>query len=158
MYGAMLGFASAIGLLLGGVLTDANLFGWSWRAVFFVNVPVAVGTLAAGLKQVPETRDPATGRPNLPGAAPLAGSLVAIAYPLLEGRQLGRPAWAWLLMAGGIAGLAVLAVLEERGQRRPTGRAGAGAAPLLRARLFAIPAFAAGLGVELAFAVGIASG
>ena len=42
IYGAMLGFASAVGLVLGGVLTEANLFGWSWRSVFFVNVPVAV--------------------------------------------------------------------------------------------------------------------
>src|SRR5262249_46905856 len=42
IYGAMLGFASAIGLVLGGVLTEANLFGWSWRSVFFINVPVAV--------------------------------------------------------------------------------------------------------------------
>src|SRR6266480_3557659 len=39
LYGAILGFASAIGLLLGGVLTSADLFGWSWRSVFFVNVP-----------------------------------------------------------------------------------------------------------------------
>ena len=48
IYGAMLGFASAVGLVLGGVLTDANLFGWSWRSVFFVNVPVAVAALIAG--------------------------------------------------------------------------------------------------------------
>src|SRR5215471_18580683 len=32
IYGAMLGFASAVGLVLGGVLTDADLFGWSWRS------------------------------------------------------------------------------------------------------------------------------
>jgi MFS family permease len=38
IYGAMLGFASAVGLVLGGALTEANLFGWSWRSVFFVNV------------------------------------------------------------------------------------------------------------------------
>src|SRR5579863_7189867 len=50
IYGAMLGFASAVGLLLGGVLTDANLFGWSWRSVFFVNVPVAIGALIAGVR------------------------------------------------------------------------------------------------------------
>src|SRR5215469_7121448 len=48
LYGAMAGLASAFGLVLGGVLTSANLFGWSWRAVFFVNVPVALVTLAAG--------------------------------------------------------------------------------------------------------------
>ena len=98
IYGAMLGVASAVGLLLGGVLTEANLFGWSWRSVFFVNVPVAACTLIAGVRFVPETRDPAARRPNLPGAVLLAGSLVAIVYPLLEGRQLGWPAWVWPLI------------------------------------------------------------
>src|SRR5262249_49364196 len=65
LYGALAGVASAIGLVLGGVLTDANLFGWSWRAVFFVNVPVALLVWAAGSRLIPETRDPAAGRPNL---------------------------------------------------------------------------------------------
>src|SRR5262245_35117960 len=37
IYGAMLGCASAVGLVIGGVLTEADLFGWSWRSVFFVN-------------------------------------------------------------------------------------------------------------------------
>src|SRR5215471_4648051 len=83
LYGAIAGLASAIGLVLGGVLTDANLFGWSWRAVFFVNVPVALVALAAGIRIVPETKDPAAGRPNLPAAAALAAGLVAIVYPLL---------------------------------------------------------------------------
>ena len=68
------------------MLTDANLFGWSWRSVFFVNVPVACGTLIAGLRFIPETRDPGARRPDVPGAVLLAGSLVAIVYPLLEGR------------------------------------------------------------------------
>src|SRR5438445_35531 len=133
IYGAMLGFASAIGLVLGGVLTDANLFGWGWRSVFYVNVPVAVAALIAGARLVPETRDPAARRPNLPGAVLLAGSLVAIVYPLLEGRQLGWPAWVWPLMAAGVAGLVV---------------AGAGLAllvsPLVNVVLAAVPAEVAG--------------
>ena len=148
IYGAMLGFASAVGLVLGGVLTEANLFGWSWRSVFFVNVPVAAGALIAGLRLVPETKDPAARRPNLPAAVLLAGSLVAVVYPLLEGRQLGWPAWVWLLLGAGVAGLATVGVLEQR-------RQGRSAAPLLRPGLFRIPAFAAGLGVQLAFAAGM---
>jgi EmrB/QacA subfamily drug resistance transporter len=148
IYGAMLGFASAVGLVLGGVLTAANLFGWSWRSVFFVNVPVGACALSAGLRVVPETRDQAARRPNLPGAVLLAGSLVAIVYPLLEGRQLGWPAWVWPLLAAGLAGLGTLGVLE---QRRPS-RA---VAPLLRPGLFRVPAFAAGLAVQLAFSAGL---
>jgi MFS family permease len=119
LYGAMAGVASAIGLVLGGVLTDANLFGWSWRAVFFVNVPVALLVLSAGSRLIPETRDPAAARPNLPAGAVLAAGLVAVVYPLLEGRQLGWPAWTWPLMAAGVAAVAALAVREARiGARR----------------------------------------
>jgi MFS family permease len=169
LYGAMLGFASAIGLVLGGVLTEASLFGWSWRSVFFVNVPVAVIALAAGLKFIPESRDRAAGRPDLPGGALLAGSLVAIVYPLLEGRQLGWPWWTWPLLAAGVAGLAVLCVRESRRASRPARRTTARrasarrsasaparpVAPLIRPALFRTPAFAAGLGIQLAFSAGL---
>ncbi len=148
IYGAMLGFASAIGLVLGGLLTGANLFGWEWRSVFYVNVPVAVAALIAGARFVPETKDPGARRPFVAGAVLLAGSLVAIVYPLLEGRQLGWPAWVWLLMAAGVAGLVVLGLIEAR-------RTSTTVAPLLRAGLFRVPAFAAGMGVQLAFFAGM---
>ena len=148
LYGAMLGFASAIGLVLGGLLTGANLFGWEWRSVFYVNVPVAVAALIAGVRFVPETKDPGARRPFAAGAVLLAGSLVAIVYPLLEGRQLGWPAWVWPLMAAGVAGLVVLGLIEAR-------RTSTTVAPLLRAGLFRVPAFAAGMGIQLAFFAGM---
>ncbi len=148
IYGAMLGFASAVGLVLGGLLTDANLFGWGWRSVFFVNIPVSVCALIAGLRFVPETKDPAARRPDVPGAILLAGSLVAIVYPLLEGRQLGWPIWVWLVLAAGLAGLGALGLIEAK-------RHGKRTAPLLRAGLFRVPAFAAGLGIQLAFSAGL---
>jgi EmrB/QacA subfamily drug resistance transporter len=154
IYGAMLGFASAVGLLLGGVLTEANLFGWSWRSVFFVNVPVAACALVAGLRFVPETKDLGARRPDLPGAVLLAGSLVAIVYPLLEGRQLGWPGWVWLVLVAGLAGLGVLGLLEVRRAGSPAG-GGRRTAPLLRAGLFRVPAFAAGLSVQLVFSAGM---
>lgn len=148
IYGAMLGFASAIGLVLGGLLTGANLFGWEWRSVFYVNVPVAVAALIAGARFVPETKDPGARRPFVAGAVLLAGSLVAIVYPLLEGRQLGWPVWVWPLMAAGVAGLVVLGLIEAR-------RTSQSVAPLLRAGLFRVPAFAAGMGIQLAFFAGM---
>jgi len=148
IYGAVLGFASAIGLVLGGVLTDADLFGWGWRTVFLVNVPVALISLVAAIRVVPETSNPEAGRPDLLGAGLLAASIVAIAYPLLEGRDLGWPAWIWALLAAGVTGLVVLAVAGERQPR-------AGIAPLLRTRLFTIPAFSAGLVVQWAFSAGL---
>jgi EmrB/QacA subfamily drug resistance transporter len=147
LFGATLGFASAIGLVLGGVLTEANLFGWSWRAVFLVNVPVAVLALAAGAWFIPESRSQAARRPDWRGGVLLAGSLVAIVYPLLEGRQLGWPWWTWLLLAAGLVGLGGLCWLEAVSHRERV-------APLLRPGLFRVPAFTAGLGVQFMFSAG----
>jgi EmrB/QacA subfamily drug resistance transporter len=148
IYGAVLGFASAVGLLLGGVLTSANLFGWGWRTVFFVNLPIALAALAGSARLMPENRERSVGRIDFAGSVLLTGALVAIAYPLLEGRSLGWPAWCWALLAAGIVGLGLLGLLEARRQHTRV-------APLLRTRLFRIPAFTTGLLVQLAFAAGI---
>ena len=80
----------------------------------------------------------------------LAASMVAIVYPLLEGRQLGWPGWVWPVLAAGAPGVAALALAEEK----RSGHA-ARTAPLLRARLLRVPAFAAGLGVQTAFTAGL---
>jgi EmrB/QacA subfamily drug resistance transporter len=148
LYGAILGFASAFGLVLGGLLTSADLFGWSWRTVFLINVPIALVSLLASARVVPETRDRSAGRPDIVGAALLTAALVAIAYPLLEGRSLGWPAWLWLVLAAGLSVLAALWIVEERRQHTRV-------APLLRTGLFRTLAFSAGLIVQLAFAAGL---
>lgn len=148
LYGAILGFASALGLLLGGVLVDADLFGWGWRTVFLINLPIAAVSLVAAIRVVPETHDPEARRPDVVGAVLLAAAIVAIAYPLLEGRSLGWPAWIWLVLAAGLAGLVALgAVAERRGHAR--------VAPLLRTPLLRVPAFSVGLLVQFAFSAGL---
>jgi predicted MFS family arabinose efflux permease len=67
------------------------------------------------------------------------------------GDQLGWPAWVWVLLAAGLAGLVGLGLAEARRSARGNDRI----APLLRTELFRVPAFAAGLGVQLAFAAGL---
>jgi MFS family permease len=57
VYGAILGFASALGLVLGGLLTDADVFGWGWRTIFLINVPIALVAFVAAIGVVPETRE-----------------------------------------------------------------------------------------------------
>jgi EmrB/QacA subfamily drug resistance transporter len=148
MYGAIIGFSSAIGLILGGVLTDADIFGWSWRTVFLINLPIAIAAVTASIRFVPETREPQAGRPDLLGAALLTGAIAAVAFALLEGRTEGWPVWIWLLLALGLAGLLALGLVEDRRQHERV-------APLLRTRLFRIPAFTAGLAVQLAAFAGV---
>src|SRR5439155_683660 len=154
MYGAILGFASALGLVLGGVLTDANLFGWSWRSVFFVNVPVAVLAFVAAARLVPETRDRSAGRPDLTGAALLAAALLAsAAVPLAQ--RYGR----YVLCGGGLLLAAGTAAIQLGAGHVGTGTdpwpvvpglvlAGAGLSllviPLANVVLAAVPSQAAG--------------
>src|ERR1700736_5187517 len=57
-FGATLGGASAIGPLVGGVLTDTL----GWRAIFFVNLPIGVLAFVGGTARLRESRDPAGGR------------------------------------------------------------------------------------------------
>ncbi|MFF9812823.1 MFS transporter [Streptomyces sp. NPDC014006] len=148
MYGAVSGFASAVGLLLGGLLTDADLFGWGWRSVFLVNVPIAVATFIGGLLLVPPTKERSAGRPDVFGSLLLAAGLVAIVLPLVQGRENGWPLWGWLCLAAGVCAVAALAIAEER--RRTTHTT-----PLLPARAFKLPAFSFGVLVQLLFSIGM---
>lgn len=47
---------TSLGPVLGGLLTDA----WSWRAIFFINVPVAAAAIAITIRHTPETHDHAS--------------------------------------------------------------------------------------------------
>ncbi|MFG3257884.1 MFS transporter [Streptomyces sp. NPDC048172] len=147
MYGAVAGFASAVGILLGGVLTDADLFGWGWRSIFLINVPVAVATLIAGLLVVPSTRERGTRHPDVLGSLALAAGLIAVVLPLVQGDSWGWPVWGWLCMAAGVLVIVGVAVVESRRRGMST--------PLLPAQAFRNPAFSVGVAVQLLFAVGL---
>lgn len=143
MYGAIAGISTAFGVLLGGVLTDWNLFGWGWRTVFAINLPLAVLVLVLGAKWIPASRDRAfSGRIDFPGNLVLAAGLVAIVLPLVQGRSNGWPLWGWICLAAGVLAIAALTVSEKRRGIEH---------PLLPTGLFKKPAFSAGLLVQLLF-------
>ena len=94
LYGAIAGISTAVGVLLGGILTDWDLFGWGWRTIFVINLPLAAVVLVLGARWIPASRDRAfTGRIDLPGNLVLAAGLVAIVLPLVQGRSYGWPVW-----------------------------------------------------------------
>jgi EmrB/QacA subfamily drug resistance transporter len=77
---------AAVGPVMGGWLIDHV----SWRAVFFINLPLAVVVLALAFRYVPESRDQETRRGlDWPGAALATISLGAIVYGLIESSRLG---------------------------------------------------------------------
>src|SRR5260370_1408714 len=71
----------AVGLLLGGILTDLA----SWRWVFFVNVPVGAALAIATARYVPDSRSELGHRTfDLPGAAAVTGGLLALVFGIVE--------------------------------------------------------------------------
>ncbi len=108
--------ALSIGPVVGGALTEYV----SWRAIFFINLPVAVAAVVATLFAVRESRDDSVGRTvDYPGIVALTAGLTAIVLALIEGN-----AWGWgsaeivALLVGGAAALAVFVAIELPPARR----------------------------------------
>lgn len=85
VYGAIAGGGAAIGLVLGGVLTEYA----SWRWCLLVNVPVAVIAALAGSRLVAESRAHGDTHYDLPGAATVTAGLVALVYGFTMANQHG---------------------------------------------------------------------
>jgi EmrB/QacA subfamily drug resistance transporter len=96
--------ALAIGPVLGGFLTEHV----SWRAIFYLNIPVAIGAVAASLFAVRESRDTTAGREvDFLGVAVLTTGLTALVLALVEGNS-----WGWgSPEIVGLLGLATLGLL-----------------------------------------------
>jgi EmrB/QacA subfamily drug resistance transporter len=102
------GVTTAIGPLLGGWLITA----WSWRAIFFLNVPLAAAAIWAALRCIPESRTPGPVRIDLPGAAAATLGLGGCVYALIEAPARGPGVAAAATL--GAASLAAFVWIEAR--------------------------------------------
>jgi EmrB/QacA subfamily drug resistance transporter len=104
--------ALAIGPLVGGWLTEDV----SWRAIFFLNLPVAAGAIAITLFAAEESRDETVDRRlDWPGIATLTAGLTALVLALVEGNSQGWGSFEILGLFGiSVAALAAFAVIELR--------------------------------------------
>jgi EmrB/QacA subfamily drug resistance transporter len=103
---------TAIGPVLGGWLVEH----WSWRAAFFLNLPLAVAVLVISISKVPESREKSQHGPlDWLGVALATIGLGGVVYGLIESPRLGfsRPI-VLLTLIGGAVCLALFVVNEAR--------------------------------------------
>lgn len=133
-FGPIMGLSAVLGPILAGVLIDADIAGTGWRAIFLINVPLGLVGAYVAWRHLPAV-------PRTPGARldPLGSLLVTVAcagliYPLVQGRELGWPAWVYLMIAGALVVFALFAWSERRSDH-----------PVIEPSLFANRSFLAGL-------------
>lgn len=111
VFGAIAGGGSAVGLVLGGVLTEYA----DWRWCLLVNVPISVVAVLLAWAFVPESRADGDTRYDVPGAVSVTVGLVALVYGFTRASEDG---WSspWALGSFGVALVLLVAfvVIEHR--------------------------------------------
>ena len=125
VWSAIAAGGGAVGLIMGGALTQ--LASWEW--IFIVNVPVGVATLLATLRFVPESRADLPHRTfDLAGAVTVTAGLVVLVYAIVKAQAFGWGSGRTIgLLAAALALLALFVVIEQRS-----------AHPLIRLSIFRV--------------------
>jgi hypothetical protein len=110
----VLSVGAVFGLVLGGLIVNANLFGTHWRAAFLVNVPCGIVLLALVPRTVPADAPAGTRRLDPLGLVTAVAAVFLVVLPLVLGHQIGWPAWTFASMAGGAVIGAVFVFVEKR--------------------------------------------
>jgi EmrB/QacA subfamily drug resistance transporter len=145
VFGPVFGLAGIAGPIIGGALTEADILGTGWRAVFLVNIPVGIAAIVIAWRLLPRTPGDRGIRIDPLGTLIIAVSSAALVWPLVQGREAGWPAWCFLLIAASIGGFALFALQQRRLVAR-------GGVPLVTPGIFTRRSYTVGLaGIALFF-------
>ncbi|HEY5385876.1 MAG TPA: MFS transporter [Acidimicrobiales bacterium] len=113
VYGGIAGGGAAIGLILGGFLTEFA----SWRWTLLINVPIAIVAAVAAFRYITESRASSNHGYDIPGAVTVTGGLLALVYGFTKA---GTDGWGSSITVSLFAAAAVLLVafvlIEQRVQ------------------------------------------
>ncbi|MBO0769741.1 MAG: DHA2 family efflux MFS transporter permease subunit [Solirubrobacterales bacterium] len=115
VWGAVPGISMSLGPIVGGTLVAAI----SWRAVFFINVPIGLIALVLARVVMPESRAPAPRRPDPIGQILMVAALASLTYGIIGGPSAGWTS-AQTLSLGAVSLLAwIMLIHYELGRRQP---------------------------------------
>jgi EmrB/QacA subfamily drug resistance transporter len=142
VWAAIASGGSAVGLVLGGALTQA--FSWPW--IFFINVPIGIAAFVLSLRLIPESIDEHAERSfDVAGAVTATGGLMTLVYAIVKAQSDG---WTSALTLGTFASAAILLAAFIAIERRAS-------APLVRLNIFRVRSLTAANVVMLLVASGL---
>jgi EmrB/QacA subfamily drug resistance transporter len=111
-FGFVMAGGGSIGVLLGGVLTDAL----SWHWIFLVNIPVGIAVFVLCLRLIPGSRgQAASGRLDIAGAVTVTAALMLAVYAIVNGNSDGWTSAQTLgLLGAAVALLGAFVGIESR--------------------------------------------
>jgi len=125
-WGAVAGSGGAVGVLLGGILTEG--LGWEW--VLWVNVPIGIAAASLAPRLIAESRsESATRSFDVPGAVTITAGLSLLVYAIVNAEKAGWGSAETLALAA--SALALIAAFVAIERRSP--------APLVPFRIFRLP-------------------
>jgi len=133
-FGPIMGLSAVAGPILAGVLIDADIWGTGWRMIFLINVPIGLLGTAIAARYLPDVPRSQGARLDPVGSLLVTLACAALIYPLVQGRELGWPAWTYALMGGALVVFGIFAWSERRS-----------AHPVIEPSLFRHRSFVAGL-------------
>ncbi|MEW2500965.1 MFS transporter [Amycolatopsis sp. NPDC047767] len=114
-FGPIMGLATVAGPVLAGWLLHLDLFGGEWRSIFLVNVPFGVLAGALAWWVLPRhSGEDRTARLDVRGVGLLTAGSALLIVPLIQGRDLGWPAWTYVMIAAGLVAFGLFVVSERR--------------------------------------------
>ncbi|MDB5367018.1 MAG: transporter [Rhodospirillales bacterium] len=119
--------AAAIGPVLGGWLVDVV----GWRAIFFINLPIALGAIFLGVRFVEESRSHDAARLDWPGASLATAGLASLTWGLTIASSAKAGSWTFAAIALGIVLLLMFVLVEARRGKRA----------MMPVKLFGTPTF-----------------
>ncbi|MEM7341331.1 MAG: DHA2 family efflux MFS transporter permease subunit [Actinomycetota bacterium] len=143
IWGAIGAMSAALGPSLGAVIVDS--LGWRWA--FFINLPIGIITIAAGIRFLGETRDSSVRIPSPVGVVLVAGSAALLLFAVVESDSVGwNSAQTWLVAAAGAALLVIFVAHQQRTE-----------SPTLDLELFGLRNFRWGNVAMFAYSTGFAA-
>lgn len=144
LFGALGGLSASLGPIVGGLLIKANWFGWDWRPIFLINVPIGIFGILAASKYLPEGKSPHPLKLDIFGTILIIAAMLMLVFPLIQGRELGWPSWTFWTMAGSVVVFGVFAWWQKHKEQTD-------GSPLVLPSLFKHASFSFGLAINMVF-------